>query len=39
MAGLSKVIYVDVTNDLVRRVSQHKERRITGFTARYFVTD
>jgi putative endonuclease len=39
MASASRVLYIGVTNDLLRRVRQHKERRISGFTARYRVTE
>lgn len=38
MASLSKVLYVGVTSDLDRRVSQHKLGTIHGFTSRYRVT-
>ena len=31
-------LYVGVTNNLVRRVFQHREREIRGFTSRYAVT-
>jgi len=31
-------LYVGVTNDLVRRIFQHREREIRGFTSRYAVT-
>ncbi len=39
MASASRVLYVGVTNDLLRRVMQHKEKSIPGFTARYRVTE
>ncbi len=35
MASRSHVFYVGVTNDIVRRVREHKERACKGFTARY----
>ena len=38
MASLSKVLYVGVTSDLDRRVSQHKLGTISGFTSRYKIT-
>ncbi len=31
------VLYVGVTNDLVRRVWQHREGVVDGFTRKYFV--
>ncbi len=37
MASRTHVFYVGVTNNLVRRVRQHKERVHDGFTARYNV--
>ena len=37
MASLSRVLYVGVTNDLQRRVCEHKEGRIAGFTSKYRV--
>ena len=39
MAGASRVLYVGVTGDLLRRVREHKEKKVTGFTARYNVTE
>jgi putative endonuclease len=39
MASASRVLYVGVTNNLLRRVSQHKEKHGSSFTARYCVTE
>jgi putative endonuclease len=36
-ASNSKVLYVGVTNNLVRRMYEHKESLIKGFTSRYRV--
>ena len=38
MASRSRVLYVGVTNDLARRVSEHKRGHNAGFTSRYRVT-
>ena len=38
MASRSRVLYVGVTNDLARRVDEHKRGRNAGFTSRYRVT-
>ena len=35
MASATGVLYVGVTNHLERRVAQHKEGRLSGFTKRY----
>ena len=35
LASRSRVLYVGVTNNLLRRVHQHREGRIAGFTKRY----
>ena len=37
MASASGVLYVGVTNNLERRVSQHQQKLVRGFTARYNV--
>lgn len=38
MASRSRVLYTGVTNDLVRRVDEHKRGRNAGFTSRYHIT-
>jgi putative endonuclease len=38
MASRSHVLYVGVTNDLQRRVGQHKQKVVEGFTQKYNVT-
>ena len=35
MASPSRTVYVRVTNDLVKRVSEHREKLFPGFSARY----
>jgi len=38
MASISRVIYVGVTNELERRVWEHKQETAKGFTKRYNCT-
>ncbi len=35
MSNISKMLYVGVTNDLEKRVFQHKSKLIHGYTQRY----
>ena len=34
----NKVLYTGVTSDLFKRVNEHKEKSVAGFTSRYNVT-
>ena len=38
MASASRTLYVGVTNDLQRRVYEHKQKAISGFTSQYNIT-
>lgn len=38
MANHSRMLYVGVTNDLERRVSEHRLKLVAGYTRRYNMT-
>src|SRR5947207_639403 len=38
ISNLSGTLYVGVTNDLQRRVYEHKHKLVPGFTAQYNIT-
>jgi putative endonuclease len=38
LANHSRMLYVGVTNDLERRMSEHKQKLVPGHTARYNIT-
>jgi putative endonuclease len=38
MASRTRRLYVGMTNDLERRVVQHREKKIEGFTKKYNIT-
>jgi putative endonuclease len=35
LANASRTLYIGMTNDLERRMFEHKTKRVPGFTARY----
>jgi len=35
MSSFRKILYIGVTNDLARRVSEHRQELIEGFTKKY----
>jgi putative endonuclease len=39
LASASRVLYTGVTNDIQRRVTQHREKQVPGFSARYNVQE
>jgi putative endonuclease len=38
MTNRTHVLYIGITNDLARRVAEHKEGAIPGFTQKYHLT-
>jgi len=39
MASRSRTLYTGITDDLLKRVSEHKNKLIEGFTRKYNVTN
>lgn len=37
LSSYSRVLYIGVTNNLERRMGEHKQRLIPGFTSRYSI--
>jgi putative endonuclease len=38
LASESAVLYIGMTNDMVRRIREHREKKVPGFTEKYNVT-
>jgi putative endonuclease len=38
LSNASRTLYVDITNDLERRIHEHRARKADGFTRRYNIT-
>ena len=38
MTNRSKTLYTGITNDLIRRVYEHKNKMVEGFTKKYNIT-
>jgi len=38
MSNQSRTLYTGVTNDIVRRVYEHKHKLVPGFTSKYNIT-
>ena len=39
VANISKTLYTGVTNDLTRRIFEHKRKLLPGFTSRYNINE
>ena len=38
LTNFSRTLYIGVTNDLDRRITEHKSKKIPGFTAKYNIS-